>query len=254
MSKKVTVKGNVAKPILEVPTSTKKFVTVVLMALYQFANNGLVSGRTGGDVKMRNGRSRGMRVPALVRNTYTGRARGVLSTMSSNWTTVLNAAQRLLWLNYEVSSSDRFGVVHTYKGKTAYVRLNANLSTAGAVIITAPPVLASAGKAVDFSAALAISAGGATFDINNTANSDGLLTLVYATTSLSAGISRPSKSAYRLIGVASTLVASTDIWAAYVAKFGVPAIGANIFVQVRTIGATTGLSSAPTNNFGVVAA
>jgi hypothetical protein len=59
--------------------------------------------------------------------------------------------------------------------------------------------------------------------------------MVFATPTLSAG-TKFVKNKLRLIGIFDGASAgSTDFWAEYVAKFGTPVAGANIYVGVRVI-------------------
>ena len=266
--------GNVCKPITEVHSGAKKYFKIALglflfaalfipfvgkaiglkmSALYMFSNDGKVSGRTGGDVKMRNGRSRAMAFPALVRNIYTSTARGFFSTFSSSWRT-LNDAERTTWLNFSYSTTDRFARPITIRGKSAYVGINTNLSNVGGTPIALAPTGATPPSSTIITE-LATDVSLTQMNIVYAVNATGGKTLVYATTSLSPSINRPSQSAYRLIGVVNTSAASpADIWAAYVAKFGVPAVGARVFLQLRSIDVSTGLASAITQVDGIVAA
>ena len=61
--------------------------------------------------------------------------------------------------------------------------------------------------------------------------------MVFATPTLSAG-TKFVKNKLRLVGVFDGGIAgSTDFWPEYVAKFGTPTVGANIYVGVRVINA-----------------
>jgi len=230
-----------------------KAVAVKMSALYMFSNDGKVSGRTGGNVHMRNGRSRAMAFPALVRNVFTGTARGYFSSFSTSWR-ALSSADIAQWNAWSYSTTDRFGRAISIKGKQAYIGVNTNLSNVGASPISVAPVAGVTPNTTQVTRTT-IAVGASQFDVIYNINTDGAKTLVFATTSLSAGISRPSQSAYRLIGIVNTTLASpADIWVAYVAKFGSPAVGARIFVQVRVINGTAGLASATTSVDGIVAA
>lgn len=266
--------GNVCKPITEVHSGAKKYFKIALglflfaalfipfvgkaiglkmSALYMFSNDGKMSGRTGGDVKMRNGRSRSMAFPALVRNIYTSTARGFFATFSSGWRN-LSDAERTTWLNWSYFTVDRFARPITIKGKSAYIGINTNLSNIAGTPIALAPVGATPPSATIITE-LATDVSLTKMNIVYAVNSTGARTLVYATTSLSPSISRPSQSAYRLIGVVDTSAASpADIWTAYTDKFGTPATGARVFVQLKSIDAYTGLASAITQVDGIVVA
>ena len=265
--------GNVCKPITEVHSGAKKYFKIALglflfaalfipfvgkaiglkmSALYMFSNDGKVSGRTGGDVKMRNGRSRAMAFPALVRNIYTSTARGFFSTFSSGWRG-LSDAKRTTWLNWSYSTVDRFARPITIKGKSAYVGINTNISNVGGTPIGYAPVGATPPSATIITE-LAIDVSLSQMNIVYPTNADGATTLVYATISLSPSVSRPSQSAFRLIGIIDTSSASpADIWTAYNLKSGLPAIGSRVFIQLKSIDAVTGLPSAITQADGLVA-
>lgn len=265
--------GNVCKPITEVHSGAKKYFKIALglflfaalfipfigkaiglkmSALYMFSNDGKVSGRTGGDVKMRNGRSRAMAFPALVRNVYTSTARGFFSTFSSRWRT-LNEAERTTWLNWSYSTTDRFARPITIKGKSAYVGINTNISNVAGTPINLAPVGATPPNATIITE-LAIDLSLTQMNIVYPPNATGGYTLVYATTSLNQSISRPSQSAFRLIGIVDTSAASpANIWAAYILKFGIPVRDSKVFIQLKSIDFGTGLSSAITQADGVVA-
>jgi len=230
-----------------------KAVAVKMSALYMFSNDGKVSGRTGGNVHMRNGRSRAMAFPALVRNVFTGVARGSFSTFSTSWR-ALSALQITAWNNWSYSSTDRFGRSIAVKGKQAYIGVNTNLANVSGTALTVPPVAGVTPNTTQLNSAT-ISVGGNQFDVAYDTNSTGAKTLVFATKPLSAGISRPSQSAFRLIGVVNTVGAGpADIWIAYLAKYGNPTVGARVFVQFKSINGTAGLASAITSVDAIVGA
>jgi len=244
MSKKVVVKKpevstgeSIAKPV---NYGIIKRFQIFVFALYQFANNGLVSGRTGGDVKMRNGRSRKMTVPSLVRNAYTQAARGLLATLSSMWNT-LSLGEIASWNNYILTASNRFGVKITIKGKAAFVRINTNLTLIG----NSPNILPTLGTTVESVELDSVTAVADTsISLNYTAVTSPSVGLIYATKSFSVGVSRPSQAAFRLIAIHDFTIASpVSIFAEYMRKFGTCPSGARIFVQVRNIDNAGGLSS-----------
>lgn len=223
--------------------------------LYLFANNGRVSGRMGGDVKMRNGRSRGFTVPSLVRNAYTSAARSLFAGLSSSFRS-LSPSEIASWNNaLGFSISDRFAQVHTLKGKQLYISLNSNLSNTGQPLITVAPIPTGilplpdqtlTGSTVSTDTLLLGSSVGAVPPLQNV--------LVYATAPLNAGISRPSQSAFRLIRVVSTPTAlPVELIADYTAKFGSIVAGSKIFVQTISVNETTGEASAITQTVTLVA-
>ena len=228
-----------------------KAIGVKLGALYLFGDNGKKSGRTGGNVYQRNGRVREFKVPALVRNTYTSFVRSVFATYSSAFR-ALTPEQILEWNSYVGTSSDRFGRMIEVKGKQAFIRLNGNLANSNQSSITDPPVSGIPPLAT-LLAPPTIAVGAAQFDLPYTVNPTGAFTEIFATACLSAGVSRPASSKFRMITVVDTTVASpADLYAAYVAKFGIPVAGSNIFVRAKVIGDSSGLASAITAEYSTV--
>lgn len=214
--------------------------TVKWALLYQFGFNGKISGRMEGNVAMRNGRARSMTVPSLVRNVYTSLQRGYLSSFSSGWR-ALTVAQRDSWIGYKFTKNDRFAMPYDVSGKNAYVSANQNLSNIGQPTITTAPAPAGAPDELIDNLVTA-----ATIKYDVTGTSAALDYLVYATPGLSAGIYRPGRSDFRLLGVQpAPVLGSVDITALYTAKYGgIPAAGAKYFVYTVAVNKTTGEAGA----------
>ena len=239
----VTVTSPIGTKVIRAVKKTQLFI---LFALYQFANNGLVSGRTGGDVKMRNGRSRGMKVPALVRNVNTTLARAILASVSSLWAT-LTPEQVVAWNSYKVTSSDRFGVMHIYGGKTAFVRLNCNLTNIATSVILDPPVGAVSPIAIEI-VHLIVDSTTSTMTVTTAATPLGYAK-VFATAPLPANVSRPAKSAFRFFTIFDSSVGGTyDFTTAYIARFGLPPVGSRVFLQLVNVSDFSGVASAVTQD------
>lgn len=246
--------GNVIKPIHSYPKRIARKVAMFIFMLYQQADNGKKSGRSGGNVYMRNGRSRAMTVPALVRNIYTSTARGLMATYSAGWNLLLTDAQRTAWRNFSFQTANRFGEIKTYSGKLAYVRLNTLLVYSGQTALTNAPTSNTAPQA-NILEDLAISVATTSMSLSYDTNDSGAFVLVYASKPLNVGVSRPSQSALRLIGTIDTSVAGpVNLWASYVPKFGVPSLGQRVFIQTKTVRDGVGVPSAITAIDGVVLA
>lgn len=226
---------------------------VSVAMLYSFPDNRAMSGRAGAWVYFRNGRIRRFMVPALVQNGYTMPVRALLSTLSSGWNG-LTDAQRLTWINSEgFTRTDRFGVPHQIKAKNLYVMLNANLVNIGVAPITDAP-LATAVTGITDGTLTATGAGLFGFAYTPTPTDATVEHLVYATTTFSAGTNRPSKSAFRLIGLLANGSASPAVFgAAYVAKFGNPIVGGRVFIKVVPINNVTGQAGAGFGTSDIVA-
>jgi len=249
-AKKVFYFGAIAF-VLAIPFFGKVY-GAKLSALYLLGNNGKISGRTGGDVYMSNGRKRGFVIPAVVRNAYTAGVRGIFSSFSSMWGT-LSTFEQLGWLNFNTTKMDRFKNTVTIKGKAAFIQLNANARNVGAMgSINNAPVGAVTPSAIILQAPL-IKITGSVFDLNYTPDANALSVLISATVGFGTGVFRPSASAYRNISVQDlTSAGPINIWTDYVAKFGTPVVGSRIFISVKSTDMYTGLTSATTQEFSTV--
>lgn len=264
------VKGNVCIPIDEirgVESAGRNFVIMLfiltvgllpfvgkaaatkLSVLYIFGNDGKFSGRTSGDVYMRNGRKRAMAFFAPVRNAATLFVRSNFSTFSSGWNSLTNP-QRLVWLSFKYYNVDVFARSFVVTGKQAYIGINSNmLNTQQTPLVDAP-----LGKVPPPATVVGIlSATVGTLSQAYTLNPDGKKAIVWATGGLSAGTYKPDKNKFRIIGVVDTSAAGpADLFTAYVAKFGTPVVGTKIFVSFQCIGFTTGLPSQQSGSQTVV--
>lgn len=230
--------------------------------LYSLANNGKLSGRADGNVYMRNGRVRAMKVPSLIRNVYTAIARGAFGSNSSAWNS-LSDAQRQMWIDLQVQTSDRFGNIIILSGKSAFVQLNGNLnkinyaSNSNYNLDTAAPISV-------IMSDVAISTGDGTIDADYAHSNDPSTILtnvpsnrawaVSATAGLRNGVMRPKNSAFRLFGV---LAGSTDLtdaatkealYDAYVSRFGAVSGDTKIYFRIEEVSSVNGVSAALTQS------
>lgn len=215
--------------------------------LYQKADNGKLSGRADGNVYMRNGRVRGMRVPALVRTAATATARSRFSTASSAAWAALSDDDRQNWNDHIVYfKTNRFGVPVGVKGKEAFVRTYTNCQACG-VTFSGPIPLGFPPEALEsFSGAAASGAGTFTATYTATPLAANCHVRIFATAQQKETIYRPKNSAYRSIFVSAAAAASpANIFAAYTAKFGSLVATGKIFLRAIVIDETTGFSSAP---------
>jgi len=230
---------NVCKPIR---TKKTNLFTHIIGLLVLLPEGQIRSGKSGSIVWNKNGVVKRFRKPAVVRNTYTSLVRGIFQSLSSMFRT-LGAETIALWNSFSLPSRNRIGNITTRSGKRAYIALNSNLFLTAQTLVTVPPVLIGA-EAVELTS---VDVNGTTPSLKLHYNMVGAgVGLVYATAGLSTGRTKPSKSAYRLIGTYDFTGGSTaDLLTAYNTKFGPLAVGANYFFQVRNI-AVTGERSALT--------
>lgn len=195
------------------------------------------SGKVGGHVFSKNRGGAYMRTKVTPNNPNTvaqQQARAVLSSLSTAWAELADA-ERLSW-NGAVDSyktTDIFGDLKNPSGFNLFVKLNANLALIGESLLTEAPAKIEVPFAPIASAILDLSSSTLTVTFANN-DLDSTAVFVTATPALSQGISN-TKSFQRGIGYNTVTASAVDMYAEYVAKFGIPAIGSNITIGIEPI-------------------
>lgn len=213
--------------------------------LYQFANNGKLSGRASGNVYARNGRVRGMTVPKLIQNSNTQRVRSMFGSNSSAFRN-LTEDQIREWNGVSgFTTVDRFGNEVNLTGKMLFVSLNQNLKLVGAAPLSAPPLPVGVIGLTSLRANPDTTSGDFLIDFEATPVPAGSSMLISATAPVSKTITRPGRSAFRdVVVLPATTATGHDIWNDYTARFGTPPVGTRIFVRAIIISTVTGQASA----------
>lgn len=213
------------------------------------------SGKLGGQVFSKNRGGSYVRTkvtPLNPQSTAQMSVRGIFASISSSWSALLEG-QRATFNNFvsDYARTDIFGDLRNPSGKNLYQRLNQNLAISGQASIS---VCVSPSE-VPF--ANVQSADG---DISNTefiVNTQGETTdsklVIWATAPLSQGTSFVKNKLRQIAVVDGGSAIQADVWAEYVAKFGTPTAGANIFVGVRVINANGQASPLETIKATIVA-
>lgn len=214
--------------------------------LYMLAENGKKSGRADGNVYQRNGRIRGMAIPRLVQNSFTGAVRNSFASLSQAWRGLAEESQ-LTWISAtSFFKTDRFGRSIMITGNTLYNWLNGNRVSIGLAPIDNCPAP---------SEVVAITIDNVTADVSAvsldvTLNTDpvpaGTSVKIWATAPQGAGINRPSASKYRYLTFANNPDSMPiSLWETYITRFGVPAAGQKIFLKAVAVNEATGLEGVP---------
>lgn len=198
------------------------------------------SGKVGGHVFSKNRGGAYMRTKVTPSNPNTvaqQNVRAILSSLSQSWS-ALSDAQRLSWQNAvaDWTTTDIFGDIKNPSGNNLYVRLNSVLLNSGQATIDVPP-LKEEMPYTEISSAI--------FDVSSStlivtfadATYDGVALAVSATPQLSQGVNFV-KSQLRRIGTVDGATGAVAVGTEYIAKFGIPTIGANIRLQVQPVLAT----------------
>lgn len=196
-------------------------------------------GKSNGHVFSKNRGGAYMRTkvtPSNPQTTFQMSIRGIFASISSAWSS-LTEANRASW-NGLVSSyarTDVFGDLRNPTGKNLFQRLNQNLQISGQPQKTVCPEPSE----VPFANLSEVNGDLSALELNILTSGDttGSKLLVFATPILSSGTSFV-KNKLRLITVLNGgNAAAGQVWPDYVAKFGIPTVGANIYVGVRVINA-----------------
>lgn len=201
-------------------------------------------GKLGGQVFSKNKGGAYVRTKVTPANPQTASQSGVralFGTISSTWST-LTEAQRVAW-NAAVESwksTDIFGDLLAPTGKALFQRLNNQLQDVGGSPITSPPAKVALPDAIITASVYDISS----VTLTNTGQyaTIGTYVSIYATAPLTQGTSFV-KNRLRKIYSADAATATAALQAAaYVAKFGTPTAGDNVYIGVKYVG-TNGQAS-----------
>lgn len=188
-------------------------------------------------------------IPVNPNTTAQGVVRARLALNSSAWR-ALTGAQRAGWSDLALSMvrTDSLGQSINLTGQQAYVSVNNERLAAGDAVVSDAPALGTPSAL----ATATITLTAAAFSIAYTATPlpAGARLFTFVSPQRSAG--RAFESDFRLLAVSAAAAASpANVYAAYVAKFGVPVVGNRIFIQLQVY--LGGFLSGPLNTSAVVA-
>lgn len=197
------------------------------------------SGKLGGQVFSKNRGGAYVRTkvtPSNPQTTAQMTVRGIFASISSAWSN-LTESSRLSFNNLvdTYATTDIFGDLRNPSGKALFQRLNQNLVNSGQAQITTcvPPSEVPFANLVSAECTLSVNK----FDVNTDGNTTYSKVVVWATPPLSQGTTFV-KNKLRQIGVfRGGNGAIFNMYSAYLAKFGEPAVASNIYVGVRVINA-----------------
>ena len=195
------------------------------------------SGKLGGQVFSKNRGGSYVRTKSTPVNRQSSaqmNVRGIFASISSRWSSLTESARESFnGFVGDYSRTDIFGDLRNPSGKALFQRLNQNALISGQpqIDVCVSP------QSVPFAnlSSAEISIAGANYEVEASGDLSGAQVVIWATPSLSKG-TKFVKNRLRQLEVADGEDHGTyDIWGAYVARFGVPVVGANIHVGVRVI-------------------
>lgn len=205
-------------------------------------------GKIGGVVFSRNAAGAIARKFTKPVNPNTGRQQDVrnqFASLISSWRDLIPADQQV-WADMapQYPYTNAMGESSQYTGQALYNHLNMNLSVVGTTAIDTP-LVPETFSAINLASVSLVLTAGLLTTANVVLSAVGLSTeavIVEMTTSMSGGITKPAKSAFRQIQVftnAST-TATLDVETAYIALYGSPQLGAKVFIRAWLINKNTG--------------
>lgn len=210
------------------------------------------SGSLAGTTSSRNrfGQYRRTRaIPVNPNSSFQGTVRARMAANAATWRT-LTAAQRAGWndLANGFTRTNSLGQTYNMTGFMCYCSCNANQAAAGNAALADAPALVT--PATPLTAVITLTA--AAFSIAYTPTPLGAGARLFTYTSLQRSPGRSFEGDFRLLAQSAAAAASpANVYAAYVARFGVPIVGNRIFVQLRTY--LGGFLSGPLTTSAVVA-
>ena len=197
------------------------------------------SGKLGGQVFSKNRGGSYVRTkvtPTNPQSTAQMSVRGIFASISSRWSS-LTEAQRNSFNGYvsAYARTDIFGDLRNPSGKSLFQRLNQNLE------LSAQPQIDNCTSPVEVPFANLSGASGVVsssdFEVYYNGDLTGSKVVVWATPQMSQGTKFVKNQLRQLLVVAGEEASEVDIYTEYVAKFGIPVVGANITIGVRVINA-----------------
>lgn len=158
----------------------------------------------------------------------------------------LSKANQQLWIDMapQYPYTDSLGQTKQYTGQQLHTKLNQNLNTVGATTLSAPLVPQTFSNTKLNTLTMTLTAGVLT-TADCVLSAAGVATesvIITMTTNMSGGITRPAKSAFKQVEVFADASAGPtfSVVASYIALYGSPELGTNVFVRAYMINENTG--------------
>lgn len=203
--------------------------------------------KIGGHVASKNRAGNYLRTkttPVNPQTTFQISVRAFFATISAAWRG-LTANQRAAWnaAVQDFKRTDIFGDLRNPSGANLHQRLNQNLALIGEPFITSPPMPDVVPDSGIVTLSAAAGAGTMTVAFTGTPVPAATQYVIEATPMMSPGRSYAKNQFRRLTTVAAAGTSPANIHTLYTARFGALVAGQKIFVRVKAVSETTGLTS-----------
>lgn len=194
-------------------------------------------GKLGGHVFSKNRAGSFVRTKVSPSNPNTqaqSQARALFSAISQQWSSLTQPVRDSFDAAVkDWARTDIFGDLRNPTGKNLFQRLNNQAQSAGlAPVVTLPAKLEMPDAIIS---QVDVSISGTSIDLVGADISATTQLVVFATGPLSAGTKSAKNRLRQIFAVAGNAFDDTDLWDAYVAKFGAPALGQNIQIGVKYV-------------------
>lgn len=229
------------------------------MALIQYGPAvSAASGAVGGTVFSHNRGGaylRGRVVPTKVDNPFTVAVRDALSACSRLWAG-LSAEEREAWREFATANPvvNRLGQSKTVAGHVAFNQINARLIQQGASVLDLPPTAAPPSPLTSLSVDIDVSESSAVVTFAPTPLGAGIALWLWAAPLPSAGALYLGNKMRLLTRSVAAQATGLDVWADYLARFGMPQAGQTVAFRGQTLDTATGLVSSFKTSYTLVSA
>jgi hypothetical protein len=191
-------------------------------------------GKAGGHVFSKNKSGAYMRTkvtPTNPSSTASSTARQMFGAISQGWSG-LSASQRDGWNNAvnDWKTTNIFGDLNQPSGKALFQRLNNQAQAVGYSAVTTAPAKAEMVQGIVTAVVIDISS--TTITLTGEYTGSGARIQIFATPSMSQGTTFVKNRLNAIYSPVANAFVDVDAWTAYVAKYGTPTAGANVYVGV----------------------
>lgn len=169
-------------------------------------------------------------IPVNPNSSYQGAVRDRMAVNAASWR-ALTSTQRAGWttLGAAMARTDSLGQTYTLTGFSAYCSVNNNNLAAGNAVVSDAPALTTPSGLL--TATITLTAAAMSIAYTTTPLAAGVRLFTYCSPCRSAG--RNFETDLRLLTVSAAAAASpANVYATYIARFGVPVVGQCVFFSL----------------------
>lgn len=194
-------------------------------------------GKLGGHVASKNRGGAFLRTKVTPTNPssfFQATVRAIFASITTGWS-LLTDAQRISWNNAvsDFASTDIFGDLKNPSGKNLHQKLNQNLLLAGGSLINNAPAKMSFPEEVLESATIEI--GVEQLSLLGISIESAVKVVVSGTPVLTNGTTNAKNRFRQIFAASGNVIDPSDVYTAYVYRFGTPSVGDNIQIGVQYV-------------------